>query len=339
MWKHFVILGLLFTMIVGYVFWRTHREEKAVPTPVAVEAQSRPEAPNKVQRLRQMAHERHIDGEPISDYRQKKLAIMETPAYEAFLETGSKSLYETLDFFASEGLAVDKSAFSEVFDRKFQEHFPGETPESAEPQVRQALIDRLKESDAADHFQVAIKFVAEERYNAWGSLYFETDDAAFGKWAFNILENYHQPAVSPPVVETEVTVATPEPLPPVDTLLGDVPTAESAVAPQEPSTDTTLLTVDDVRTEGDIDVDAEIQRLLDSFASDTSAFPAEVGLEKHSVEFKENRDERFSSKRFNAAMQTLSRYGPEEGLQRLKESDPEFATHLERYIQGKTEEK
>lgn len=31
-------------------------------------------------------------------------------------------------------------------------------------------------------------------------------------------------------------------------------------------------------------------------------------------------------------MQTLKQYGPEEGLRRLKDVDPEMATHVERLI-------
>lgn len=46
----------------------------------------------------------------------------------------------------------------------------------------------------------------------------------------------------------------------------------------------------------------------------------------------------FSPNRFNQAIQTLNRYGPEEGLRRLKEVDPEVATHLERFIQRQKEE-
>ena len=40
--------------------------------------------------------------------------------------------------------------------------------------------------------------------------------------------------------------------------------------------------------------------------------------------------QRFSPERFNTAMQTLNRYGPEEGLRRLKASDPEVAKYIER---------
>ncbi len=340
MWKHFLILGTLFTVIAGYVFWRTHREENTVQIPVIVEEQqSRPEVSNKAELLRQMARERHIEGQPISDYRRKKLAIMDTPEYEAFLETQPTSLYATLDFFESQGLEVDKSAFSRVFEKKFREHFPDETPESAKPRVRQALIDRLEESDAEDHLQVAMEFVAEERYNAWGSLYFETDDAAFGKWAFDILKNYHQPAATPPVSETEETVpGAPHPSHEKE-LVVDSPTVEPPVAPQEPSTKSNVLEMRDVLTENDIDIDTEIQKLFNSILSDTSELPAEVDLEKDLVEFEESLPESFSPKRFQAAMRALSRYGPEEGLRHLKESDPEYARYIERSIQGEEKEK
>ena len=37
-------------------------------------------------------------------------------------------------------------------------------------------------------------------------------------------------------------------------------------------------------------------------------------------------------------MQALKRYGSKEGLRRLKESDPEIATQIERLIQKEQEE-
>ena len=47
--------------------------------------------------------------------------------------------------------------------------------------------------------------------------------------------------------------------------------------------------------------------------------------------------EQFSPQRFNAAVQTLSQYGPQEGLRRLKVSDPEIAIYVERLIQRNKE--
>jgi hypothetical protein len=48
------------------------------------------------------------------------------------------------------------------------------------------------------------------------------------------------------------------------------------------------------------------------------------------AEFETTLKERFSSERFERAMSTLERYGPEEGLRRLKENDPEIAEQVER---------
>ena len=42
---------------------------------------------------------------------------------------------------------------------------------------------------------------------------------------------------------------------------------------------------------------------------------------------------RFTPQQLNTALQIINRYGPEEGLRRIKESDPAVAKHLERFIQ------
>ena len=42
--------------------------------------------------------------------------------------------------------------------------------------------------------------------------------------------------------------------------------------------------------------------------------------------------DQFSPQRFNRALQTLNQYGTEEGLRRLKDSDPEIARQLERLL-------
>ena len=44
--------------------------------------------------------------------------------------------------------------------------------------------------------------------------------------------------------------------------------------------------------------------------------------------------EQFTPGRFERAMSTLERYGPEEGLRRLRESDPEIAEQVERHRNG-----
>ncbi len=43
---------------------------------------------------------------------------------------------------------------------------------------------------------------------------------------------------------------------------------------------------------------------------------------------------RFSHERFNQAMSILNQYGPEEGLRRLKNDDPELALQIEKHLQN-----
>ena len=78
---------------------------------------------------------------------------------------------------------------------------------------------------------------------------------------------------------------------------------------------------------------AEIETLPESFETqflealetEIPAFPTDAGLETVLWE-------RFSPERFGSAKQTLRRYGPEEGLRRLRASDPEVATHIQRFL-------
>lgn len=53
------------------------------------------------------------------------------------------------------------------------------------------------------------------------------------------------------------------------------------------------------------------------------------------ADFEKTLRERFTPERFNRALFTLNQYGPEEGLRRLKESDPEIAKHIEKQLQRK----
>ena len=70
-------------------------------------------------------------------------------------------------------------------------------------------------------------------------------------------------------------------------------------------------------TKSDTEIQAELEK----------QFLQELPSEEN---FQKALRQRFSPERFNTAMQTLNRYGPEEGLRRLKASDPEVAKYIER---------
>ena len=81
----------------------------------------------------------------------------------------------------------------------------------------------------------------------------------------------------------------------------------------------------------DKEIEAEPMKYLENILElPTLELPTEESIE---TTIKEH----FSPQRFSTAMQTLNQYGPKEGLRRLKESDPEVATHLERLVQPNKE--
>lgn len=346
MWKRFLIFGLLLTMVAGYFFSTSHPKQniqQVVSNSVTIKKsttrdglQGRKEKMKtdvgKTEELSESL-DAGITAEPEMTDRDKKIAALEkTPEYAAFLEKGSSSLYDLLDFYASHGIEVDKNAYFVLFDRIFQENFPDETPASAEPRLRQELVNRLNASDTDDDLNVVMDFLMEEKHSAWGSLYFETDSVAYSNWVMGILNNHQSTATSPAVVETEQTLLpteSPESAPPNERLLDDIPTAPSE-QPSILSTEPSVPKESDVLTESGTDIDAEFQKLIESTLPEAPKLPT-------LVEFEKSLRENFSPKRFNTAIHMLNRYGPEDGLHRLKTSDPEIAKHFERLIQGKQE--
>ena len=77
-------------------------------------------------------------------------------------------------------------------------------------------------------------------------------------------------------------------------------------------------------TKTDAEIEAELEKLF------TPQVPTEKSIET-------SLQERFSIERFNRAIKTLNRYGPEEGLRRIKDSDPEVAKQIERLLQKQQE--
>ena len=71
---------------------------------------------------------------------------------------------------------------------------------------------------------------------------------------------------------------------------------------------------------------ADIRREITDVLGDSNVnLPTEVSIE---IALRD----RFSPERFSRAMNTLNQYGPQEGLRRLKSSDPEVAKQVERLL-------
>lgn len=84
---------------------------------------------------------------------------------------------------------------------------------------------------------------------------------------------------------------------------------------------------DDIGTLTNVDAAAELEK---QFLSEIPELPTGERFEE-SIE--NALSARFNPERFNRAMETLNRYGPEKGLRRLQESDPEVAEQVKHLLQ------
>jgi hypothetical protein len=79
----------------------------------------------------------------------------------------------------------------------------------------------------------------------------------------------------------------------------------------------------------DAEIMAEIEKSLTPKTPDIVTNERPETPDKIQSNFETTLKSRFSSERFEQAMSTLERYGPEEGLRRLRENDPEVAKQIE----------
>jgi len=351
MWKNSLIIGIMLVAIAGYFFFTSRDKQnipQVAPRTVVVEedsqlknaAEPRENAAenNIASRVKRMLNLVYTEEELTSPDWQEWIQLIESPELAAFLETNPTSIADFYNFYESQGMKVDTSKVFALFRDKLTKHFPAKTAVDLEPQMRQELTTILTENDI--DFQQAVQdFVSEEQNIAWVMEYFEGDFFEFGKWAVTVSENpVPSPTDMPTVVENN------EILIPTETEgdFPDTPTlSETSQEPQDSErtseepvsvTEDPLPTLEDMehRFKSDAELEAEFLKLLEQSFPAASKLPAIVELEK-------DLRQRFSPQRFNTAIQTLDRYGPEEGLRRLKESDPEVATHFERLIQGEQE--
>ena len=88
----------------------------------------------------------------------------------------------------------------------------------------------------------------------------------------------------------------------------------------------------------DAEIEAELNRQISPSQSESVSSITDTSLGLSSEKnLKAGLRQRFSPERSNQAIQMLSLYGPKEGVRRLKDVDPEVATHIEIFLQKQGE--
>ncbi len=266
-------------------------------------------------------------------YTREIQKAINSPAFVEF-QKHPFSVKRWFDFLESQGVKSYRNMYMENWERLFPDSDLSAYTEVVRDQlVEEFLSTTLVGQPGSIERRIQIIKIYDEvlqssdKNSTWHNATFMLDEnpEAWVDWAVDIAENLYSSEQSA--------------LEDVESVLR--PAENTATVPLEVAEKTMIEDVESVlRTEDDEKkAPLEILNLSSEYREDIeSALITEIRtpfLESVFQQFQQN--EHFSQQRFNAAVQTLSQHGPEEGLRRLKESDPEIATQIEKFIQSNTE--
>ena len=119
------------------------------------------------------------------------IQMTESPAYQAFLETGPTRLAAYHEFFLSKGAPIDP----DFFTNQYRQTFLTGTPEEFEQEMQMRLthlyissgIDFEDPVEVVGYNKLLITFL-DARMTAWMLGYFQGDDVAFSEWMVAVLK-------------------------------------------------------------------------------------------------------------------------------------------------------
>lgn len=278
---------------------------------------------------------------------QRMLAVMGSPEFSEFMKNAHATGYEHRkwnDFWESQGFPV-KRDYIEVF----RHYFPTGELEDYELEMRLKMAKLFlaakpvnladPEAAASQRLKVISKFMTEDTDAGWylgrfgeewdGAMYAEREGARRNtarEWVSDIQRN-----AASIVSNTEATRA-----PGTDTSTSswDLSSVMESPSASFSETEEDRPSINTSSPDADEQYDTE-KRTAASPTADPEQVVADTlptPLEPRTGKGLETAlREQFSSDRFERAMLTLERYGQEEGLRRLRKSDPEVAWQIQRH--------
>ena len=278
---------------------------------------------------------------------QKMLEVMDSPEFIKYLEKGDNTYRDWHDFLESRGMPSNQAAFSKVF----RDEFPAGEPEDYEPEIRLKVAEMFLVTEPVDPIDpqgaalqrarvVAELMTKEQTGRAWFIGQFGVDwDGGFQveresiesnpalEWLVEVQRNAasivtNAEATGSPGSNTGTSASSWD----LSSVMESPPVSSDATTEESPSVSPPAIDALEPSAISKTETDAAVTPgpgLTDVPKTPTN-LPTVKGLET-------SLKEQFSSERFNRAMSTLERYGLEEGIRRLRESDPEVAKQAERH--------
>ena len=267
---------------------------------------------------------------------ERMLEIMDSPEYFEMLEKPSTRNF--FDFWESKGFQVPWGAERELFSRKY----PGK-PEDHESEMRVEVAKLFlaavpvdltdPEAAARQRMEVYKELSKDDWMETWYSAQFEEDWDGIFLWRREDMKNNPalvwmtdvQQNAENIVANAKTTgVNTPE-------TQESAPSWDLSSVVESPSADSSKLDTFQRPTMTDTEIEAAIEKSLTPQTSDPLTNQRTDTPDEIQNNLETTLRAQFSSGRFERAMSTLDRYGPEEGLRRLRENDPEVAKQIEQH--------
>ena len=264
--------------------------------------------------------------------------LMEIIASESFQEKleqhKPKTLDEMIHFFVSQGFTdFSESDFQKVFadgyrmeEADYKAKNPGQSPEDEDDVMAHRMVEALQ----GDGLMAGTANFMKDRDNVrWINARFKGDQETFNEWWKGVRSLYEAGNLpAPPHAASTDVEATPELR--EGTVDGEILTGSPFAETEQDSAARVPTNLwkepkdtgpENRRVTAPV---VEPEKVVTQVSPELPAFPIEQELEM-------SLRERFSSERYDRAIATLDRYGPEEGVRRLREDDPEIAEQVERY--------
>lgn len=292
---------------------------------------------------------RHSEEQLAKPEIQKRLAVMDSPEFLEFMKdtpaTGH-NLRKWNDFWESQGFPV-KRGYPEIF----RHHFPTGEPEDYDKKMRLKIADMFfatepvnltdPEVAASQRREVIRQLIRKGGADvAWylgrfgdewdGPILFDQENTrgnAATEWVKDVQRNAASIVAAAEESGGKHSDEIGTSVPSWD--LSSVMESSSAFH-SEMERPTTLDTKEHAIM-ADAETEAAIEQSLTPQPSDMSTNQRPEPRSEIQSNLETTLKAQFSSERFDRVMSTLEQYGPEEGLRRLRENDPEVANQIERY--------
>ena len=254
---------------------------------------------------------------------QKLIAVMGEDSFQEAVKTRKpQNIKEFADLLEAHGVTelseIDvNQLLDDAYDSVTQQYHannPGTTPEDEDEAMAKRFREVLMEHGLRDG---VMKITMDQQNMIWIGARFKGNEVAFNEWWMDVIATYEW-ADSASTLEAPVS--------PSDETSLDIPLAET----EQGTSDHTQSEmrgdppIADTVDQGGPRPVVEPEKVVTEVSPQLPALPAEA-------EFEASLKERFSKDRFDRAMDTLDRYGEEEGLRHLKEADPEVAEQIEQH--------